>query len=180
MADDVYIDSVADQAALAFSKLSTNTAEIVNRRLSIGERKLLREGLARTRGATDAQRDAAFRALGRAVLKGLEWPVPSAHDEADCPFTPIGLQPRFLVVDVLERIAHRDPIQAVVTLCHLGPDVRDEIWGRLTPQARAIIKPRVHEVHIVSTAKTKDYARDVNARLSRAIRFPSKSGRADN
>ena len=180
MADGVYIDSIADQAALAFSKLSTSTAEIVNRRLSIAERKLLREGLCRTRGATDAQRDAAFRALARAVQKGLEWPVPAAHDEADCPFTPIGLQPRFQVIDVLERIAHRDPMQAVVTLCHLGAGIRDEIWERLTPETRAVIKPRLNEVHLVSTAKTKDYARDINVRLSRAIRFPSKSRHAGN
>ena len=174
MADVVYIDTKADQAALAFSQLSSHTAEFVNRRLSIAERKQLREGLSRTRCATDEQRRAAYRALARAVARGTEWPVPASHDEADCPFTPLGLQPRFAVVDVLDRIAHREPIQVVVTLCHLGPDVRDEIWGRLKPDTKARVKPHLNEVHLVSLAKTRDYARDINSRLSRAIRFPSK------
>jgi hypothetical protein len=50
-----------DRAALAFSLLPANTAEVVNRRLSVGERMRLREGLARMRDASDARRMAAIR-----------------------------------------------------------------------------------------------------------------------
>jgi len=49
----------ADRAALAFSLLPTRTADLVNRRLTVAERKRLREGLTRTRDATDAERHAA-------------------------------------------------------------------------------------------------------------------------
>src|SRR4051794_32339056 len=81
--------SKTDQAALAFSLLSAKCAEVVNRRLSVGERMRLREGLSRVRDASDEQRHAAIRMLAREVKRGMEWPRPSMHDEADCPFTPI-------------------------------------------------------------------------------------------
>src|SRR4051794_35418502 len=160
--------STEDLAALAFSLLPLGAAELVNRRLSIAERHRLREGLSRVHNATDEQRGAAVRALASAVRNGMEWPRPSAHDDADCPFNVVGQHPRFRVVDILQRVAAREPLEVVTTLCHLNPSIREELWERLPTGTKALILPRLNEVHLVSTTKTKEYARDINARLARA------------
>ncbi|HWS47176.1 MAG TPA: hypothetical protein VN636_15015 [Acidimicrobiia bacterium] len=164
----------ADRAALAFSLLPTRTADLVNRRLTVAERKRLREGLTRTRDATDAERHAAFRALATAVRNGMDWPAPAAHDEADCPFTAIAAHPRSDVVDILERVAVREPLEVAVTLCHLEPFVRDALWERLSPATCSMVTSRLKEVHLVSLAQTSKYASDINARLARSIRYSGR------
>ena len=162
--------STEDLAALAFSLLPLAAADVVNRRLSIAERKRLREGLSRMHNASDADRRAAVRLLASTVKQGVDWPRPASHDEHDCPFTPIASHPRFHVVDVLDRMAQRDPIEVVVTLCHLSATTRQDLWDRLSPRTRDIVLPRLQEVHLVSKIKTREYARDVNERLTRAIK----------
>ena len=159
-----------DLAALAFSVLSSQCAEVVNRRLTIHERARLRDGLSRMRDASDAERAAAVRALAAAVRDGVEWPVPASHDEADCPFTPLASYPRIHLVDVIDRIAVRDPIAAVVALCHLEKQARAEVWGRVSAETRSAVLPRLNEVHLVSVNRTREYAHDINTRLTRAVR----------
>ena len=162
--------STIDLAALAFSLLSTKSAEDVNRRLNIVERSRLREGLARVRDASDEERQAAIRALASAIRTGVDWPRPASHDEADCPFSTISQHERSRVVEVLERVAIRDPIEVVVTLCHLNPAMRTELWERVSSDTRILLLPRLQEVHLVSVTKTREYARDINTRLKGAIR----------
>jgi hypothetical protein len=159
-----------EQAAMAFSMLTPACADVVNRRLTIAERKRLIEALSRVRTASDEERRAAMRRLANAVRTGIDWPRPASHDEADCPFNTINSHQRYRVVEVLDRVAQREPLQVVVTLCHLNGGIRAELWERLSPETHALIVPRLNEVHLVSTVKTKEYARDVNARLTRAIR----------
>ena len=161
-----------DRAALAFSVLPTRCAETVNERLTIGERLRLREGLSRTRGASDGQRMEAFRALAMAVDRGFQWPRPSAHDDADCPFrVAVESHPRQRAVEVLERVHKREPLEAAVTLCHLPGALRDELWNGLSSDAQSAIIIALEEVHDVSTVRTRAYARDITTRLSRSIRF---------
>jgi hypothetical protein len=173
--DSSVIDSGVDRAALAFSLLPKDTAEVVNRRLSVGERMRLREGLSRMRDASDAQRMAAIRALATSVKRGLEWPRPSVHDESDCPFTIVVNQPRALVVDMLERIAAREPLEVAVTLCHLPAEPRETFWQALSAEARSNVLASLDEVHFVSTVRTRSYARDITARLSRERRLSPRS-----
>jgi hypothetical protein len=166
--------SGVDKAALAFSVLDTRTAEVVNRRLTIGERMLLRQGLARTRDASDSQRYAAVRALARSLQRGMEWPRPSIHDDADCPFHIVLSHPFERAVDVLRRMAERDALEVAVTLCHLPTKERDDIWNALSPDAHAAVIVALEDVHGVSTTRTRAYARDMAARLSRSLRAPSR------
>src|SRR5262249_19227228 len=115
MSDVMLPGSSVDRAALAFSVLSTRSAEQITRHLSLSERHRLREGLARVRNASDEQRVAAVRALAGAVRHGMSWPRPSVHDDADCPFRIVSSHPRARVVDVFERIAVREPLEVAVT-----------------------------------------------------------------
>jgi hypothetical protein len=165
-----------DRAALAFSLLPANTAEVVNRRLSVGERMRLREGLARMRDASDARRMTAIRALAQSVQRGLEWPRPSVHDESDCPFNIVVNQPRALIVDMLERIAAREPLEVAVTLCHLPAEPREMLWQAFSAEARSAVLATLDQVHFVSTVRTRSYARDITARLSRERRLSPRSG----
>jgi hypothetical protein len=160
-----------DLAALAFSVLSSQCAEVVNRRLTIQERAKLREGLARVRDASDADRAAAVRALASAVQDGVDWPVPNSHDDHDCPFSSLGSYPHQHVIDVIDRISVRDPIACVVALCHMEPSLRDEVWNGVSAATRSAVLPRLNEVHLVSVNRTREYAREVNTRMTRAIRF---------
>jgi hypothetical protein len=162
--------SSVDRAALAFSVLPHRCAETVNRRLSIAERVRLREGLVRVRDASDEQRVAAIRVLYREVRRGLEWPRPSVHDDTDCPFAVLTTQPRARVVEVLDRLARREPLAVAVTLCHLPADVRAELWSALPEEARSAVVPALDEVHGVSTVRTRAYARDITNWLARAMR----------
>ncbi len=56
----------------------------------------------------------------------------------------------------------------VVTLCHHREDVRQELWDQLAPETRAFVLPRLDQVHLTSAVSTREYARDMNARLLRA------------
>jgi hypothetical protein len=163
-------DSGVERAALAYSLLPLRFADAVNDHLSIAERQRLREGLARVREASDQSRIEAIQALVTAVRRGVVFPRPAAHDDTDCPFHPVGEHPRRRVVDVLERVARRDALEVVVTLCHLREDVRQELWAGLDPETRVLLLPRLEEVHLMSAARTREYARDMNARLTRAAR----------
>lgn len=157
-------------AALAFSVLSSQCAAVVNRRLTIQERAKLREGLARVRDASDAQRAAAVRALASAVRDGVDWPVPASHDDHDCPFSPLASYPRQYVVEVIDRIAVRDPIACVVALCHMERQTRADVWDRVSAATRSAVLPRLNEVHLVSVNRTREYAREINTRMTRAVR----------
>ena len=159
-----------ERAALAYSLLPVRFADAVNDHLSIGERQKLREGLGKVREASDQSRVEAVRALVAAVRKGVVFPRPVAHDDNDCPFHPLGDAPRARVVEVLERVARRDALEVVVTLCHLREEVRQELWERLSPDTRVFLLPRLEEVHLMSTARTREYARDMNERLTRSAR----------
>ncbi len=163
-------ESGVHRAALAFSLLPVQFADAVNGHLTVSERQKLREATAGIKDATDQARVEAIRALVASVRRGVVFPRPTAHDENDCPFQPIGEQPRARVVDVLERIARRDGLEVVVTLCHLRDDIRQELWELLTPETRAFLLPRLDQVHLTSAVSTREYARDMNARLLRASR----------
>jgi hypothetical protein len=120
--------------------------------------------------ASDASRAEAIRALTTAVRKGVVFPRPSAHDHANCPFQPVGRYPRDHVVEVLERVARRDLLEVVVTLCHLDEEVRQELWEKLAPETRALLLPRLDEVHLLSAPRTREYARSMNERVQRSAR----------
>lgn len=166
-----------DRAALAYSLLPVRFADAVNDHLSITERQRLREGLARVRDASDHTRLEAIKALVSAVQRGVVFPRPAAHDDNDCPFHPVGDHPRARVIEVLERVARRDALEVVVTLCHLGDDVRQGLWEGLAPETRAFLLPRLEEVHLMSTVRTREYARDMNERLTRSARHIVSSRR---
>ena len=159
-----------ERAALAFSLLPVVFADAVNDHLSIAERQRLRDALQRVREASDHSRMAAMHALVLAVRRGVVFPRPAAHDDNDCPFHPSGDAPRDRVVEVLERVARRDTLEVVVTLCHLREDVRQDLWESLSVETRAIVLPRLDEVHLMSTSRTREYARDMNQRLTRSVR----------
>jgi hypothetical protein len=163
-------DTTADRAALAYSMLPLRYADEVNLHLSITERQRLREGLARVRDAGDYARIQAVRALGAAVRRGVVFPRPPGHDENDCPFAPLESQPRHLVADVMEQLAPRDALAVVVALCHLSEDVRREVWDALDPETRGFLTPRLAEVPLVRPNRTREYARDMKARLARRSR----------
>jgi len=171
------LGSGVERAALAFSILPASCADVVNRRLTIGERARLREGMSRVRDASDRDRVAAIRALAISVARGMEWPRPASHNEADCPFNVVASQPRARVVDVLERMAAREPLEAAVALCHLPAAPRESFWRGLSPEAHAAIVYVLDDVHNVSTVATRAYARDITARLSRERRLSAPSVR---
>ncbi len=160
-----------ERAALAYSVLPTNCAEILHRRLNMGERVRLREGLSRTREAPDDERYKAVKMLAEAVRSGgMIWPRPSLHDDADCPFNIVTKHPPARVLEVLERVAAREPLEVAVALCHLPVDARMEIWKRLTPAAHEAVGNVLEEVHWVSRVLTRSYARDITTRISRELR----------
>ena len=119
------LTSGADRAALAYSVLSSRCADEMSRRLSVIERARLREGLSRVKLASDDDRMAAVRALVQAVRCGVTFPSPRAHDANSCPFTVVESHPRVRVLEVLERLANREPVIAAVTLCHVSRAIRD-------------------------------------------------------
>jgi hypothetical protein len=170
-------DSGVERAALAYSLLPVRFADEVNSHLSITERQRLREGLAQVRDASDKTRLEAIRALVSAVQRGVVFPRPAAHDDNDCPFHPVGSHPRQRVVEVLERVARRDALEVVVTLCHLTDDVRQELWEGLAAETRAFLLPRLEEVHLMSIVRTREYARDMNERLTRSARHNAANRR---
>ncbi len=161
-------ESAVDRAALAYSLLPLRFADAINDHLTAGERQVLREATARVRDASDQARMDAIRALVTSVRRGVVFPRPAAHDDDHCPFQPVGRHPRARVVEVLERVARRDGLEVVVTLCHLKEEIRRELWDGLAPETRAFLLPRLDQVHLTSPATSREYARDMNARLQRA------------
>lgn len=164
------LPSGVDKAALAFSVLSSRTAEVVNQRLTSGERMLLRQGLARMSAASDSERFAAARALANNLERGMAWPRPSIHDDADCPFHIVLSHTFDRAVDVLQRIAERDALEAAVTLCHLPKNERNDLWNAMSTETQSAVAKALNDVHGVSTTRTRAYARDIAARLSRSMR----------
>jgi hypothetical protein len=157
--------------------LPTSAADVVNRRLTIGERMRLREGLSRVHNASDEERVIAVKMLAHQVRRGVEWPRPSVHDENDCPFTVIATYPVERVVDVLDRIAAREALEVAVALCHINSEVRDRLWPELSGETRGAVLPALNHVHEISTVRTRVFARDVTSRLSREIRQNKRLGR---
>jgi hypothetical protein len=155
---------------LAYSLLPVRFADAVNDHLSIAERQRLREGLGQVREASDHSRVEAVRALVAAVRRGVVFPRPAAHDDKDCPFHPLADVPRQRLIEVLERVARRDALEVVVTLCHLPEEVRQQLWDGLTADTRVFLLPRLDEVHLMSPSRTREYARDMNSRVSRSAR----------
>ncbi len=159
------------RAALAFSVLPTPHADSIAHLLTMRERVRLREGLAQVRDAEDGERIAALHDLVRAIRNGVDWPVLAAHSERDCPFHCIDGHPIERVTAVFEQLAELQPMTVAVALCHLATDRRTELWDRLDTRARAQVSERVPEVAYVGTVRTRIFARDVAARLSRAAKI---------
>lgn len=61
-------------------------------------------------------------------------------------------------------------MEAAVTLCHLPARVQQQLWSALTIETRALIVPLLEDVHALSAANTREYARDVRIRLSQLDR----------
>ncbi len=154
-----------------FSLLPTGAADEVAHRLTIVDRVRLREGLSQVRDAPNADRVAAAHALVRAVREGTRWPVPAAHDEADCPFRIVGEHDADIVVPLLERLAVRDALEVAVTLCHLNSDTREVLWEQLDVETRSRVTPVLGEVRSISSVRTRIFARDVAARLTHAVKM---------
>jgi hypothetical protein len=140
--------------------------------LPVQDRRKLREGLSQVREATEDERLEALRALVVAVRHGVVFPRPAAHEEANCPFHRVALYPPTEIIEMLERICTREPMEVAVTLCHLSRDMQRDIWQQLTAEMRGIILPLLEEVYDIGRAKTREYARDVNIRLSRLANQP--------
>jgi hypothetical protein len=170
MTDPVLPASGVDRAALAFSILSRPCADVVNKRLSISERIRLREGLTRNRDAPDELRVAAFKTLAHEVRRGLTWPRPSMHDESDCPFMVLTAHPRTRVIDVITRVAGREPLEAAVAMCHLPDAFRADVWAGIATDTQEKIIKHLDEVHGVSNVRSRSYARDLTIRINQATR----------
>jgi hypothetical protein len=127
------------------------------------------------REATEDERLEALRALVAAVRHGVVFPRPAAHEEANCPFHRVALYPQTDIIEMLERISTREPMEVAVTLCHLSRDLQREIWQKLSTEMRGILVPLLEVVYDVGRAKTREYARDVNIRLSRLAYQPSST-----
>ena len=74
-------------------------------------------------------------------------------------------------LDVLQRLAQRDPLEAAVTLCHLPEKERTDLWNAMSAEVHASVSIALNDVHGVSTTRTRGYARDIAARLSRSMRI---------
>jgi hypothetical protein len=160
----------ADRAALAYSVLPLDFAQAVHDCLSVPEHHRLRDALVRVSDASTDQRHDALRHLLAAVRKGIVFPFPAAHQEDRCPFHSVAQLPDEIVVVFLEQLAVRQPMEAAVTLCHLPSRVQHQLWDALAPETRAVIVPLLEDVHGLSAASTREYARDVRIRLSQLDR----------
>jgi hypothetical protein len=159
------------RAALAFSVLPTPHADAIAHLLTMRERVRLREGLAQVRDAADGERISALHELVRAIRHGVDWPILSAHNEADCPFHCVDGHPVERVTAVFEQLAERQPVTVAVALCHLSNDRRTELWATLGSRARSQITAQLPEVPYVGTVRTRILAREVAARLTRAAKI---------
>jgi hypothetical protein len=159
------------RAALAFSVLPTPQSDALAHLLTMRERVRLREGLTQVRDAADEERIAALHALVRQIRNGVEWPILSGHNPADCPFHVVDGHPMDRVAAVFSQLAERQPMTVAVALCHLTPDTRTELWDLLESQLRAKVMQQLPEVGLVGTVRTRILAREVVARLTRAAKM---------
>jgi hypothetical protein len=147
------------RAALAFSALPTYHADEISHMLSLRERVRLRAGLSQIVEATTEERRAALQALVVATKQGPEWPAPTAHDYATCPFRDIETRPYGRVAGALEALAKQRPLHVAVTLCHLNKDTRVALWNRLSSEARNAVIVTLGDVPTFSEARTRLVAR---------------------
>jgi len=153
------------RAALAFSALSTFQADSIQGRLRPRDRARLRAGLLQVRSATVDERRAALDLLVQAARRGVEWKTPATHDPADCPFRIVESFPREEVVKVMERMAGHRPLHAAVALCHIDPNVRNDLWRRMTAESRSNIVIEVPAVSTVSAGRSRAFARELQSAL---------------
>ena len=156
------------EAALAFSAMSTFQADSISGRLRPRDRARLRAGLVQIRGASADERRAALQKLAHATRKGVPWITPAAHDPADCPFRCVETHTPVDVARTFERIAYRTPLHIAVAMCHLEPQIRDEIWRYVPMHTRGDIVDCLQEVPTVSAGRTRAYARELRATLETA------------
>jgi len=155
-----------ERAALAFSAMPTRAALHISSRLTLLERSRLREGLARIRDVGDQERVDAVNALVRAVQEGVGFPAPAKHDEAKCPFRRVETTSSEEVAAVLSSCAFTHPLMVATALCHLGASYRAEVWGRLTADERAAVRPVLGQIPSVSATRTAMYALDLRDRIA--------------
>jgi hypothetical protein len=153
------------QAALAFSALSTFQADSIQGRLRPRDRARLRAGLLHVRGASVDERRAALHMLVKAARRGVDWRAPSSHDPADCPFRIVESFPPEEVVKVMERMAGHRPLHVAVALCHIDAHVREDLWRRMTAEARGNIVIEVPGVPAVSAGRSRAFARELHSSL---------------
>jgi hypothetical protein len=155
------------RAALAFSVLRTDHADTIAQRLTMRERVRLRDGLSRVRAADDGERIAALHDLVRAIRNEVVWPMPAAHNEADCPFRCVDAYPHETVATILEQLTRQQPLLVAVALCHLDEETRADLWPRFGSEARTQLLIALEEVPRIGPGRTRGFARDLQARLVR-------------
>ena len=176
MEEQVELTAGVRRAALAFSALPTLHADTLSSRLSAVERMRLRNGLSSTRDASFEERRAALGLLVSATRAGVPWEAPALHDAADCPFRCVEGHPWEAVAKTLETIADHRPLHAAVALCHFDESARDEVWSRMSVKVRGDVIVRLSEVPSVSSARTRAFARELDARLNPVVQL--EPGRA--
>jgi hypothetical protein len=155
------------RAALALSAVPSTQALEIARKLKAGDRIRLRMGQEYVRHATLNDRRRALEMLVKETKHGPHWSVPSSHDPNDCPFRRAELLPRMFVARVLDDIAGRQPLHVAVALCHFDGQARDEIWARMSADARSEVVCHLAEVPRVSVGRTHCFARELNEKLDR-------------
>jgi hypothetical protein len=162
--------SGVERAALAFTILSTEQADLLAARLTLKERHRLRDGIVRVKDASQLHRTDAVFALVAAAERGMEWPEPANHDGKGCPFKPLHDVPSDVLAAVLERRVIRNPLEVAVTLCHLKPAERDGAWALLSADAQGAVLSELRAVPTINGPKTRLFAREVLSYLSHAAR----------
>jgi hypothetical protein len=155
------------RAALALSAVPSQQAVAIARKLRAGDRIRLRMGQEFVRDASIDDRRRALAMLVHDTKRGPKWCTPPSHDPKDCPFRRAELLPRMFVARVLDDIAARQPLHAAVALCHLDAKARDEIWSRMSSDARGDVVVHLPEVPRVSVGRTHCFARELNDKLDR-------------
>ena len=173
-AEKVLPESGSERAALAYSMLSTRCADEVARRLE-RDRALEAPRRVVTHPVSNVTRSDSPPSTSSPArcARVCSFPCRAHTTRPSCPFRIVESHPRRHVIDVLERVAVREPLQAAVTLCHLSRAMRDELWAQLGVDARSAVISELDAVPGISSARTRIYARDITARLGRAIRNTS-------
>lgn len=154
------------QAALAFSAMSTRAAREISSRLTLVERNRLREGLSRVRQVGESERREAVNALVRAVHAGVGFPAPPPHDEVKCPFRRIESTPADELATVLASCALTNPLLVATALCHLGATCRAEVWSRLSLEQRGAVRLTLSRIPDMSATSAAMYALDLRDRIA--------------